>query len=494
MSIHFIPNDPIAVEPAPGLQKIAERADPPRTEAGFTYRPAVPGPLPPAQVQPPGTPVFLYWQCREAALAALATWALHAGAPLKRWQPGRKIDLVPDAVATEGEPPTLNAFYDRRGLVFFHDTVSGRTVFSGASTDVVAHEAGHALLDALRPDLWDTPYLEVAAFHEAFGDCIAILTALADPASARAVEPLLGQHNFVETTAEELADAIRHLLPTHNAASPRMALNRLQWQLPRTLPSNGGPGALINESHSFARIFSGCFWDLLRGLAAGAGQSLASATSTAARLLIGATGLAKLDARFFQSVGRAMIVVDESASQGARHDVIRDAFSGHGIALGTNAMLAPTGVLAGSAPKAAAVRLQPSTLRSLRQHLGARAAAPIEVRRFPASGAPVARAVHLREVPLGEVHRALRGVVALAPETVLVGGSGGRAAALGAMPTAMATSDEVLTYVESLVRHRRIEPAASTRRTAARVGRYATHAIRSQRGKRVLTRLRFACR
>jgi hypothetical protein len=36
--------------------------------------------------------------------------------------------------------------------------------------------------------------------------------------------------------------------------------------LPTTLPADGGPGLLINESHSFARVFTGCFWDLLRNL------------------------------------------------------------------------------------------------------------------------------------------------------------------------------------------------------------------------------------
>jgi Zn-dependent metalloprotease len=52
-----------------------------------------------------------------------------------------------------------------------------RDVLLGASTDVVAHEVGHGLLDSARPDS-STSILEVGAFHEAFGDCIAMLTAL----------------------------------------------------------------------------------------------------------------------------------------------------------------------------------------------------------------------------------------------------------------------------------------------------------------------------
>jgi 3-hydroxyacyl-CoA dehydrogenase len=42
---------------------------------------------------------------------------------------------------------------------------AGKTFFSGASTDVVSHEVGHGLLDSIRPELWDAPFLEAGAFH-----------------------------------------------------------------------------------------------------------------------------------------------------------------------------------------------------------------------------------------------------------------------------------------------------------------------------------------
>src|SRR5688572_32815892 len=60
----------------------------------------------------------------------------------------------------------INAYYDRRSLSFFAAAVGGRTFYSGASTDVVAHETGHAILDAIRPDLWDSMFFETAAVHE----------------------------------------------------------------------------------------------------------------------------------------------------------------------------------------------------------------------------------------------------------------------------------------------------------------------------------------
>jgi hypothetical protein len=72
----------------------------------------------------------------------------------------------------------LNAFYDRKGLKFFHGSAGERTVFSGESPDVVCHELGHAALDSFKPQLFDAASIEVAAFHESFGDMSALLSAL----------------------------------------------------------------------------------------------------------------------------------------------------------------------------------------------------------------------------------------------------------------------------------------------------------------------------
>jgi hypothetical protein len=108
----------------------------------------------------------------------------------------------------------------------------------------------------------------VNAFHEAFGDCVALLTAFNDKETRVAVLSTLEGKNFVEGTAEELSDGIRVIISaTHNAAAPRRARSRLKYAIPSTLPDFGspadGPGKLINEIHSFAQIFSGCFYDTI---------------------------------------------------------------------------------------------------------------------------------------------------------------------------------------------------------------------------------------
>ena len=492
MAINFIPNDPLAGTGAPALRQVNAVANRPTNRAGFIFR----SPQPQASYQP-GTPGFLFWQCRQAAIAAVKTWESHAGV-LPRWFSARRLDLVQNAVAEFGEDPQPNAFYDRSSFQFYEFTAGGKTTFSGESTDVVAHEIGHGLLDGIRSDLWDTAFLEVSAFHEAFGDCVALLTALSDAPTRQAFLPRINSHNFLETTAEDLSDAIRRFRPNHNAAEPRMALNILQWQLPTTLPANGGPGVLINEGHSFARVFTGCFYDLLRNLVGNgaADTTLQQKVGAAARLLIAGARNAPESTRFFQSVGRAMSLADQQLNNGANRDAIGRAFAAHNIALGTNAMVAPVAELAGASPKVGArsATLGPATVKDLAERLNLKTGARMIVSPLRALGERVVQAVHQREVPLGDVHAKLKGVIAMAAETVLVGASGGRAAALGALPDASATTNEVLSYVDSLIKHERIAfDVKAAMEETKKAANYATHVVKTVGGKKRLVRLRFSC-
>lgn len=75
-----------------------------------------------------------------------------------------------------------NAFYTDadEGLVFgYFPGVSGKTVYSCLSHDVVVHETTHALIDALRHRFLDPSSPDQAAFHEGFADVIALLSVFA---------------------------------------------------------------------------------------------------------------------------------------------------------------------------------------------------------------------------------------------------------------------------------------------------------------------------
>ncbi|MEW6600712.1 MAG: hypothetical protein AB1499_07055, partial [Nitrospirota bacterium] len=75
-----------------------------------------------------------------------------------------------------------NAFYapGQEGLVFgYFPGLTGKTVYTCLSHDVVVHETAHALIDALRERYLDPSSPDQAAFHEGFADVIALLSVFA---------------------------------------------------------------------------------------------------------------------------------------------------------------------------------------------------------------------------------------------------------------------------------------------------------------------------
>jgi hypothetical protein len=502
MPIHFIPNDPLAAALNTPRREGA-RPNRPAGRAGFRFASGVPQGL-----FAPGSPEFLFWQSREAALNAVATWESIA-APLTRWARSsdpKRIALLADA----GED--LNAYYDGESLAFFHFTTGAKTTFSGASTDVVAHECGHALLDAIRPDLWFVNTVEAGAFHEAFGDCMALLTALRDRPTRIALLAAtadLSRANFVEATAEDLSDGVRRAAgAAHPASKPRQALNAFRYTLPTLLPAAGGPDVLTREVHSFGRIFSGCFYDLIRLVyLAGArrGQAaLEHAARIAGRLLVAGAQSAVVSPRFFQAVGRAMALADDGLHGGAHRVLVQQAFQNHGIALGTNALLAPRAALAGPAPRVAREgRIAAATERDIRRRLAPAPGARMTSRSIRVGALAAVEVVRERMLGLAAVDVRLRNVLAVAHETVLVGGVQRRAAVLGTMPEPVATDEEVEAFVQSLLATGQLalDGAAAPRGRRPR-GRApapaemppgATHVVEALHGRRTVRRARFAC-
>src|SRR6185312_14421626 len=501
--INFIPNDPLTVDILP-IRRVAARPDRPAGRAGISVASnAAEGRF------EPGEPEFVAWQARQAAILAIETWEDVLGKPLTSWAEESvnpaSLMLVPDA----GED--VNAYYDRESLSFFHKTKGAKTTYSGASTDCVAHETGHGILDALRPDLWLVNMLEVGGFHEAFGDVTAIISALSDQATREAllgISPDLSKANFVEATCEDLADTARRVFgASFTASKPRRALNAFKWQLPSTMPKDGGPDVMMREVHSLARIITGCFYDVLRGIFVASGAPtqarLWTATKTAAALFYEAAGTAPVGPRFFKAIGRSMVLADQTHNNGAHRTIIARAFLGHGLALGADALLAPELALAGASPKVRrnAIQLSPATISDLRHRFGAGGRGPARVNLVELGGQSMATVAMSHEVPLDKIDKRLRGVVATADSVALVGESGG-AAALMAAPRTGAASDEVLDFVSSLVAHNQVEfdgpPKAAKERAAAAqkadpAAGITTHAVKRRGSKQELQRIRFAC-
>jgi hypothetical protein len=518
--INFIPNDPAAVREMP-LRALAMSPNRPSGRATFEFAPPAA-----AGRYAPGTDEFLFWQCREAALRAVATFERLAG-PLRKWAPGarRRLRLLP-AAGIE-----LNAEYNRDGCAFYTYETNGRVTRAGASTDVVAHEVGHALLDAIRPDLWDIALPEHGAFHESFGDCMALLTVLSDAATRQAVlrkSPDLGRATFVESLMEDLSAGIRRALgATHPSSRPRRALNRYRWQAPTSLPTSGGPAVLTGEVHSFSRVFTGCFYDVIRGIfrtaAKGNAAALGAAADTAGRLLIQGARAAIEQLRFYRAVGEAMLQADLKTYKGANQQAIMDAFEGHGIPLASPARAfsvrsaltraAPAGRGARGARGAVQLGTRRDAETEIKRQLGADPRQPVHRAPLPGVAPNAEKVVVRREVPLTGLSERLAGVVAIAPQPVVVSRQGRSTMVRSAIPTADVTDEESRFFVRTLLDRGSIafdddakpSPPRAVRAARPRSARAAaaraatptpsrsaiTHAVRKQGTKRVLVRLRF---
>jgi hypothetical protein len=172
-----------------------------------------------------------------------------------------------------------NAFYDEQermlGFHTFTPTNGDPAVSTAQSADIVSHEAAHAVLDGLR-DLWNESFgLGTTAFHESFGDMTAVLVALHDDSLVRRVlswtKDDLHLDNFVAAIAEQLTDALsRQTASTtlNQTIYVRNALNTFTAVPFDTLtfaPENPA-FTLSRQPHSYSRLFTGAFYDILIGI------------------------------------------------------------------------------------------------------------------------------------------------------------------------------------------------------------------------------------
>jgi hypothetical protein len=279
----------------------------------------------------PDTPEFLYWQLASALDRGKRLWSRRF--PSGQWVPGKVLPAVPVA----GED--LNAYYDRRALRFFHfvDPKTGQVVQSGESVDISTHEQGHAVLDGVRPDLWDAPHFEVAAFHEGFGDLAAIFVALAEPPLSAAVigetSGELARSNLVSRLAEELGSEVRRTYG-EDAALPqslRDAVNDFRYVDPTTLPDAAPASELSAEPHSFCNVLTGAAWDLLVALfrhnaLEDRGAALAAAAETLSLYASSAAETAPSGADFFGRFARRIVREADAASDPAAKELAESLF------------------------------------------------------------------------------------------------------------------------------------------------------------------------
>jgi hypothetical protein len=296
------------------------------------FRPTATAPS--AKVYSKGTPGFRYWTATEALRRAADFWGslLPSGTT---WQPGDPLRVNLD------QGVDLNAYYDRQGLSFFHQTVRGKTLYSGESPDVVCHELGHAVLDAVRPELWDVMSDEVASFHESFGDMSALLSALQLPSLRQAVLQETGGKLYhssrLSRLAEQLGWGIRQIQPDAvDLDCLRNAVNSFFYAAPAGLPPSGPASTLSSEPHSFSRVFTGGFFEALGGMLAvqspaATANDLLQVSQDAGRLLVDAVSAAPIVPDYYSQVAAHMVAADQTRFAGKYGGALRSAFVRRGV-------------------------------------------------------------------------------------------------------------------------------------------------------------------
>lgn len=252
--------------------------------------------------------------------------------PIRRWPGTSVLRIVPNA------GNMLNAYYDRRHLKFFweKDPITGQPIHTANSTDIVAHELGHALLDAMRPDFWSVQALEIWSFHEAFADITAMLSLMQhDLVLHHALEETDGdlhKSNVISRLAEEMGTVVKHFETGQKYNGPpvglRDAVNDFKYINPKKLPKDAPRNKLAAECHSFGRIFAGAWYDLMVGIykhelkTNAPIKALRRARNTAGIYLMRAIPQTPRVARYHDAIARSMLSVDRSKG-GRYQDLMR---------------------------------------------------------------------------------------------------------------------------------------------------------------------------
>ena len=299
------------------------------------------GKAPVPQVYPPGIINFVYYATASALRRTADFWGgiVPTGTS---WHIGKILPVNIDSGVD------LNAFYTRGGggetpgLHFFHASVGGRVFFSGESPDVCCHEMGHAVLDALRPQLFDAQTIEAAAFHESFGDMSALLSALQVPSFRQTLltetHGTLNRASRLSRLAEQLGAAIRDGHPDAvDRDCLRNAANSFFYTDPQTLPPGAPASQLSSEPHSFSRVFTAGFLDALSGMFKTQGgtpssDGLLQVSQDIARLLVASVQAAAVVPDYYSQVAAQLLVAGEAAPfNGKYRDVLKSSFVRRGI-------------------------------------------------------------------------------------------------------------------------------------------------------------------
>ena len=166
------------------------------------------------------------------------------------WGDSEPIDVNPRAGSA------ANAFYSRTGksLRFFFFRKAGADpseppIYTCRSLDIVAHEAGHAILDGLKSEWLPFTQPQTGGLHESFGDLTAIFLALSQLDLVEFViastKGNLHRTNILDKLAEQFGEGIGRPSGLRNADND-LKLSQVS-----------------NQVHDLSQVFTGAVFDIL---------------------------------------------------------------------------------------------------------------------------------------------------------------------------------------------------------------------------------------
>ena len=248
-----------------------------------------------------------------------------------RWAfAGEQLLVVPQAGIMQ------NAFYHRgsRSLQFFsfqNPKSPGAMVHTCLSPDIVAHEATHAILDGIAPDLYDATSPQALAIHEAVADIGAVMFALRSRRLTTKVLQMTGgdlnQSNAFNKIAQQFGEVV------YGPGRPLRDLTNT-----RTMAN------APSEPHDLSEVLTGALYSMLvklheeaitERLAAvpstrfsASGFALSSAANRLKRLAFRGLDYLPPGDVSFADYGRAIVAADTSSNPGDHHlrDRAKEAF------------------------------------------------------------------------------------------------------------------------------------------------------------------------
>ena len=254
-----------------------------------------------------------------------------AGNSLTKWAGSPNLVVMPRAGMN------VNAFYNRASLQFFYFKNNGnRTVYAADAPDIVAHELGHAILDSFQPKTYSAASLEVASFHEAFGDIMAFLTALThDEVIAHALAENGGDFmkpSIVTRLAEDFGSSIFDLSRGGSGHKDclRSMLNNFKYVSPSTLPKDAPPDKLAAECHSFGQIYAAVVYEIMvkiydqtRSECYSPENSIKHARDVVGQYILRAVQHAPVNSRYYESISKTLLWADKT-THNRYYDLMRE--------------------------------------------------------------------------------------------------------------------------------------------------------------------------